>query len=698
MLGPLRVCLAAFALPLLLGVLPVAAMSQTPAASGASDRGSTVEELVVRGERGGLLETDAEAAARMSRIAGGATLVDREAMETTRGATLADVTEFAPGLVAQARFGPEDLRLSVRGSGLNRTGHGRGLMLVMHGMPINAADGNFDAINFDLWSARRLEVYRGVQAARYGATTLGGVVEMIPRTGRSDPGMELDLTGGSFDFRRLRASYGAQHGDTDWFLAASGTQYDGFRDQAKARTAKLHANVGQRWSDRLESRLFLSAATTRSEWPGTLTRDQFDEDASQAAPIALARDLSNDIDHVIVSAATRLLHDDAESRLTLGFGRRDQDHPTPGAILVEPAETALIEVAHQREIGGGLLDVGARGAHSWTRPRRFAYAGPPPSDVSAERGALQSSRRQRAYNVDLFARYERPLGERWLATAGLTLTESERRDRPRGDLEQGAAYDRTYRSAAPSVGLVFLPDDRQQWFLGFSRGFEAPSFFDLDGNRPLQDDGVPRLSAQRSWTLEGGSRGQTERLRWEAVLFAARLDGEILRIDPFGAVNPPAVNADRTTRLGAELGLDAVLHDGASGRLVLRQRADFNRFRFDDDPVHGDNTVPGIAPWLYRGWLVYESAQGWYVGPMLHAGGSIDVDLVNETKAPSHAIFGLRAGLERERWSLRAEVTNLTDRDWVSTTNILNRAAPGSGILFPGDGRAFYLTWALTAQ
>ncbi|MGY6553921.1 MAG: TonB-dependent receptor family protein [Wenzhouxiangella sp.] len=637
---------------------------------------------------------DQAAAERLDRIPGGTALITREEMQLGRGETLADVLDFAPGVVAQQRFGPEDLRLSVRGSGLNRTGHGRGLMLVMHGMPINAADGNFDMITFDLWQAQRLEIYRGAQAARYGATTLGGVIEMVPRTGRTSAGTEFDASLGSFDFARLRASQGGAGDNADYFFSASAARSDGFRHQSASETLKLHGNFGLRHSANAETRWFLSAATTESEWPGALDRAQFAADPSQAAPVSLARNLGNDINHVIVTQLSTLQLQNGELRVVGSFGHRNQDHPTPGNILLERAQTGLLETGWAQRLGTVGLDLGVRLVQTDSQPRRFDYASPPTSPMAAERGNLIQARDQRARNLEAFGRSAIPLAERWTMDLGLTLTESTRRDTPRDDfgpLNQRPRFSDRYRTATPALGVVWEATDRIQAFAGLSRAFEAPSFFDLDANAPLQADGIPDLDAQKSWTLEIGSRGRTDRLRWDTVLYTSQLDNEILRIDPFG-VNPPAVNADRTLRFGAELGLDAVLVDGVGGQLILRQRADLNRFRFDDDPVHGNNTVPGISPRIYRGWLLYQASSGWYAGPTLQAAARTEVDLVNQTQAPGYGIWGFRAGWSGERWSVRTELVNGSDRAWVSTTNILNRAAPASGVFFPGDGRSAYLT------
>lgn len=92
--------------------------------------------------------------------------------------------DFAPGVLIQSRFGAEEARLSIRGSGIQRTFHGRGLWLMQDGMPLNLADGGFDMQAVEPLSANHIEVYRGANALQvYGAATLGGAINFISNTG-----------------------------------------------------------------------------------------------------------------------------------------------------------------------------------------------------------------------------------------------------------------------------------------------------------------------------------------------------------------------------------------------------------------------------------------------------------------------------------------------------------------------------------
>ena len=121
---------------------------------------------------------------------------------STPSATIKDVLDYVPGVFAQPKWG-DDTRLSIRGSGLSRNFHLRGVQLYMDGIPINTADGYGDFQEIDPTAYRYVEVYKGANALRFGANSLGGAINFVMPTGRdsSSFGARVDL--GSFGFHKL---------------------------------------------------------------------------------------------------------------------------------------------------------------------------------------------------------------------------------------------------------------------------------------------------------------------------------------------------------------------------------------------------------------------------------------------------------------------------------------------------------------
>jgi len=87
--------------------------------------------------------TVSEARTAIEQIPGGVALVPETAWKETQAATIKDILDYTPGVFAQPKWG-DDTRLSIRGSGLSRYYHLRGILLYQDGVPLNSADGSSD--------------------------------------------------------------------------------------------------------------------------------------------------------------------------------------------------------------------------------------------------------------------------------------------------------------------------------------------------------------------------------------------------------------------------------------------------------------------------------------------------------------------------------------------------------------------------
>ncbi|MCA9396030.1 MAG: Plug domain-containing protein, partial [Candidatus Omnitrophica bacterium] len=144
-----------------------------------------------------------EARAELEKIPGGVYLVEKEDINRGRASTPQDLLGWVPGLHVQQRDTASlESRISIRGSGLQRTFHLRGINLLQDGIPLNQADGSGDAQRFDPLTVDYTEVYRGGNALRYGSSTLGGAVNFVSPTGYTADPFQARLEFGSFDYIR----------------------------------------------------------------------------------------------------------------------------------------------------------------------------------------------------------------------------------------------------------------------------------------------------------------------------------------------------------------------------------------------------------------------------------------------------------------------------------------------------------------
>lgn len=174
-------------------------------------------------ERPLTVASEAQARLALSRVPGGTDIISAEAYKTGRVATLQDALGYSPGVYVQSRFGSEEARLSIRGSGLQRTFHLRGIKLLQDGVPVNQADGGADFQVLDPLTLQYTEVYRGANALQYGGTTLGGAIHFVSPTGYDAPLLQGRFEAGSFNYLREQVSSGAVVGPLDYYLSLSRT-------------------------------------------------------------------------------------------------------------------------------------------------------------------------------------------------------------------------------------------------------------------------------------------------------------------------------------------------------------------------------------------------------------------------------------------------------------------------------------------
>jgi iron complex outermembrane receptor protein len=239
--------------------------------------------------------------------------------------------------------------------------------------------------------------------------------------------------------------------------------------------------------------------------------------------------------------------------------------------------------------------------------------------------------------------------------------------------------------------LRFDADANTQWFANLSRSAEPPSFGELSGG-----PGVTQVDQQRATSTEIGMRTQREDFSLDVALYRARVEGELLSLNDHAGNPLGTINAGRTLHQGLELGAEwSVARDWRLSANYL-----VNDFRFEQDPVYGDNALAGVPPQQLR------TALRWGRGERFHVEPNVEwvprgyyIDHANTSRAPGHATVGLKLGGEaRGGWRWFADLRNLGDRRWIASTNVIADAGGRDGRNFlPGDGRSVYvgLEWQM---
>ena len=200
--------------------------------------------------------------------------------------------------------------------GLSRNFHLRGVQLYMDGIPINTADGYGDFQEIDPTAYKYVEVFKGGNALRFGANSLGGAINFVTPSGR-DPfvnGVSASMPahsafGGCKPMPAAATVRGTASSPRRRRRAtASGTTV--------TAATRVSGNVGYQFSPDFETRFYLNANEVRQRIPGTVTKHSALTSPQTAAPGNIALDQQRNIDTVRIGNKTTMRFDNT----TVEFG------------------------------------------------------------------------------------------------------------------------------------------------------------------------------------------------------------------------------------------------------------------------------------------------------------------------------------------------------------------------------------------
>jgi iron complex outermembrane recepter protein len=319
------------------------------------------------------------------------------------------------------------------------------------------------------------------------------------------------------------------------------------------------------------------------------------------------------------------------------------------------------------------------------------------TNVAGQKGALQSSSIDRSKNTSVYVEnsfYVLPSVALIGGTQFLYATRS-RQDRFLSDGDQSGSTE--FNLWSPKGGVLWNIDPTWQAYANVSRSAEVPSFGESSSGPNIPTIPFTSIQPQRATTYEIGTRGRRPDLTWELTGYRANITDELLCLySAFGNCN--VTNADRTIHQGIEAGLGIAIFKGlfAVGeqpdKVWLNMAYTLNDFRFDNDPLYGNNQLPGAPRHYLRAELLYKHANGFYIGPNLEwVPEAYYVDSANTLKTEPYALLGLKAGVDNGgTYSGYIEARNILNTAYIASASIIDRATATSPLFEPGTGRAIY--------
>src|SRR5437764_2923682 len=169
----------------------------------AEDAPALPTDSTAEGEEGEVVVSATKIETPIDQLGSSVTVINDEEIARNQWRSLPDALQTVPGLNIVQTGGPGGkTSVFMRGSNSNHT------KVLIDGIDANdpSQDGVFDFGQVLTTDLARVEVLRGPQSSLYGSDALGGVVNLVTKTGEGPPQFTERVEGGSFDTFNQSAS------------------------------------------------------------------------------------------------------------------------------------------------------------------------------------------------------------------------------------------------------------------------------------------------------------------------------------------------------------------------------------------------------------------------------------------------------------------------------------------------------------
>ncbi|AVD82566.1 TonB-dependent receptor [Pseudomonas sp. SWI6] len=644
-----------------LGLLAAFTLSQQATAAPAVELG----EVLINDEQQSELD---DARERLQAVPGASNLVDMQRVGQGRVASNQDVLAYQPGVFAQSA-GNDGIKLSIRGSGINRApgAHGSGVYTMFDGLPLTGPGGTPYELFEPLWLSRA-EVLRGANGFDQGALALGGAINYVTHTGYDAAPLQVRYEVGSRGYQHRHISSGQVLGNLDYYVALTDSEYDGYQKHSSGSAKGIAANVGYRFNPNLETRFYLRYRETENALAGRLTKAQIKHDPRAANPGYLSRNDSRpQPGSTWVGNKTTFFLDD-DSRLEAGLVYHDYPMDLrEGAMRLKVAYTDVSGTLNyfRRDT---LFGHESKTTIGWRTTKHLPNSGA--SQFTRVNDIVGERTRDFSYqgsDTVLHAGNDLELvPDLWLTT-GLAMIYTRRESDVTYPAEGGKVSQHDW-DFAPRVGLRYDIRPDLQVYGNLSRSVEPPHPWSLIWSAPTKTQPI-EMQNQTATTLELGARGDSRIGRWELAWYYAQVRHELLAVELAPGITAE-YNASPTVHQGVEAALDSILWEqSGTGKLSLRQAYTFSDFHYRDDDTFGDNRLPGIPMHYYQAELRYDWPGGFYAGVNTQMASKVQVDYANSYPADAYALLGARLGWDspKQDWQTWLDLRNLTNKRYAAT-------------------------------
>ena len=612
----------------------------------------------------------------------------------SRKVTIDDVLENVPGLFLQSRYGNHDVRVSIRGFGSRSNTGIRGVRILLDGIPESEPDGQtrIEAIDFN--SVGSIEVVKGNSSSLY-TNAPGGVINFINDIYFPYSFVTSFNEFGSFDLKRNGLKFGVRTDKYGFLGTYSYHNYKGFRPHSQDYWHIFNTVVDLAPGDGSNLQLIGYFVDGLIKLPGSLTKEEFEEDPYQAAQREVGRDTKR------ITTKGRL-----GLKFNTKFGKNDNQEIEIlpyGTIKYFNRTSAEYRVMNRYGLGSSFRYINRHTIANLDN--EFSIGG----DLLYQTGPVEWYENIGGQKGDQL----NALTDETIGNNGLYLSDFLELYGKRFYLLLTGRYDNVYyetkdqllgnRSAfrrfeafTPKAALNFKLTPFIAIYTSYGLSFDSPAGNEMDNYPTSSNPSVlinPDLKAQKSNNFEIGIKGNIRNLEkqffsnivFEATFFNSVIEDEIIPFEVFGDVFYR--NAAKTNRTGIEVGAEVDVFKG----LNFQTSYTYSKFSYDEyialtveetlDTLtqnFSGNEVPSVPEHNFFVALSYNHAitnqiTGFIRGSMRYVSG-MWVDDANSDKTESYSILNAGIGFDmlfgNFNLLISGGVNNISDKVYVGFINI----------------------------
>lgn len=585
-------------------------------------------------------------------------------VQTVTGADLAkqhagNITEFleqnlSSVTINSAQGNPYQPDVNYRGfTASPLLGTPQGLSVFQDGVRINEPFG--DVVNWDLLpqsAIANLEVIPGSNPV-FGLNTLGGALAITTKNGRTNPGGQAEVSGGSFGRKTLELGQGGTFRNVDYFVTANDSMDHGWADHNPSRVKQFFGKLGYQDADTTAA---LSLTAADNDLQGTQTiplsflgnrRQAYtfpDENINRATLWSLsASHFFNDKLQLSTNAYFRNYHNEnISSNVNENYSA---DNPIQANNTSSQVDQGSYGFSVQLSYLGKLATmnnqfvVGFAGDFANSRFKQLSQNAEFTTSrdtVGIDGYTLVTDAKMHNSNLGVFVSDTLSLDDKWSVTGSGRYNYGRVNIGDQTGMQPLLNGKNSFSRFNPGVGVTYNPIPGITAYATYNEGMRTPTAIELacaDPNAPcsLPNDFIadPALKPVIARTGEFGARGKLGEVSgWSASVFRTALDNDIQFISSSGASTSTGYfqNVGKTCRQGLELAahtlvgnlgvtmsynyIDATYQTAFVAHSASNSSANAN----GDISVSRGNKLPGIPQNTFKVRFDYAATPKWKVG------------------------------------------------------------------------------------